>query len=55
MASAAAALLERCDGTRDLETVVEIIPAPHRAAAAQCVRELAEAGLLHPLPQTVAP
>ena len=33
LSPAAAALLERCDGTRDLESVVEIIPAPHRAAA----------------------
>lgn len=53
LSPAAAELLLRCDGSRDLEAVVEIIPAPHRAAAAQCVRDLAEAGLLHPLPQTV--
>lgn len=54
LSPAAAALLERCDGARDLEAVVEIIPAPHRAAAVQCVRDLAEAGLLHPMPEAVA-
>jgi hypothetical protein len=38
-------LLERCDGTRTLEQVVEIIPAPHRPDAARCVEDMATAGL----------
>jgi hypothetical protein len=44
--TAAALLLERCDGTRTLEQIVEIIPAPHRREAARCVEQLASAGLL---------
>jgi radical SAM superfamily enzyme YgiQ (UPF0313 family) len=43
---AAAMLLERCDGSRTLEQVVEIIPASAREDAARCVRELATAGLI---------
>jgi hypothetical protein len=39
-------LLERCDGTRTLEQIVEIVPAPHRADAARCVEAMAGAGLL---------
>ena len=35
-----------------LEEVVEPIPLPHREAAEQCVRELASAGLIHPLTET---
>jgi hypothetical protein len=42
---AAAMLLERCDGTRTLEQVVEIIPVPHRPDAARCVADMATAGL----------
>ncbi|MCC6407389.1 MAG: radical SAM protein [Planctomycetes bacterium] len=41
-----AELLERCDGKRTVEQVVEIVPEPHRDAALACVRELAEAGML---------
>ena len=43
---AAAALLERCDGSRTVEEVIEIIPAPHRADAERCLVEMAGAGLL---------
>ncbi|MCC6407387.1 MAG: hypothetical protein IT453_09485 [Planctomycetes bacterium] len=42
----AAELLERCDGKRTVEQVVELVPEPHRDAALACVRELAEAGML---------
>ena len=51
LSPAAAQLLQRCDGRRTLEEVVETVPAPHREAAAQCVRDLAAAGLLHPMPE----
>ncbi len=51
LSPAAAELLARCDGTRTLEAVVELIPHPHREAAALCVRELASAGLIEPLPE----
>lgn len=44
--AAAAMLLERCDGTRTLEQIVEIVPAPHRADAARCVHDLARGGWL---------
>lgn len=43
---AAAMLLERCDGSRTVEQVVEIVPAPHRADARRCLDELSGAGLL---------
>jgi radical SAM superfamily enzyme YgiQ (UPF0313 family) len=43
---AAAALLARCDGTRSVEEVIEIIPAPHKADAERCLVEMAGAGLL---------
>ncbi len=41
---AAAALLERCDGTRTLEQVIEIVPHSVREDALQCVRDLAAHG-----------
>ena len=41
---AAAALLERCDGTRTLEQVVEIVPQPVREEALRCVQDLATHG-----------
>jgi radical SAM superfamily enzyme YgiQ (UPF0313 family) len=41
---AAAALLERCDGTRTLEQVIEIVPFTVREEALRCVRELADHG-----------
>lgn len=41
-----AELLSRCDGTRTVEQVVELVPQPHRDAALACVRELAQAGML---------
>lgn len=53
LSPAAADLLLRCDGERTLEEVIEPVPVPHREAAEQCVRELAAAGLIHPLPETV--
>ncbi len=43
---AAAELLGRCDGTRTLEQVVEVVPAPHRADALRCLHDMAGAGLL---------
>jgi len=43
---AAAELLERCDGTRTLDQVVEVFPAEHRDEAKSCVHEIARAGLL---------
>ncbi|MFT5289429.1 MAG: anaerobic magnesium-protoporphyrin IX monomethyl ester cyclase [Planctomycetota bacterium] len=46
LSQAAYALLERCDGTRDADAVVEIIPEAHRAAAAGFLLELARSGLL---------
>jgi hypothetical protein len=48
---AAAALLERCDGSRTVEEVIEIIPAPHRADAERCLVEMAGAGLLDHEPE----
>ncbi|MCE9594354.1 MAG: B12-binding domain-containing radical SAM protein [Planctomycetes bacterium] len=41
-----AELLDRCDGARTLEQVVEVVPQPHRDAALACVREMAQAGML---------
>ncbi len=46
LSRAAHALLERCDGTRDADAVVEIIPEAHRAEATGFLRELARSGLL---------
>jgi hypothetical protein len=43
---AAAMLLERCDGARTVEQVVEIVPAPYREGARRCIEELATAGLI---------
>lgn len=43
---AVAELLDRCDGTRTTEQVVEIVPLPHRADAERCLAELAGHGLL---------
>ncbi len=48
LSPAAAELLERCDGVRTLEQVVELVPVPHRAAALDCVMELARAGIVTP-------
>jgi hypothetical protein len=42
----AAEVLERCNGSRTLQQVVEIFPEPVRADAERCVREIARAGLL---------
>ncbi len=53
LSPAAAELLERCDGVRTLEQVVELVPAAHRPAARDCVAELARAGMLSPLPMEV--
>lgn len=54
LSPAAALLLERCDGSRSIEEVVEIIPQPARDAATRCIHELAEAGLLEALPSLVS-
>ena len=53
LSPAAAELLARCDGRRGLDEVLAPIPAPHRAAARQCLTELAAAGLITPLPEEV--
>jgi len=45
----AALVLERCDGERTHEEVLEIFPADARAAAASCLSELAGAGLINRL------
>lgn len=50
---AAAQLLERCDGSLSVEEIVEIVPAPHRANARQCLVELSGAGLLEPISEEV--
>jgi radical SAM superfamily enzyme YgiQ (UPF0313 family) len=50
LSPAAALLLERCDGTRSLDQVLEPIPAGARDDAARCVRELTTLGLLEPTP-----
>jgi len=54
LSPAAAELLLRCDGARSVEALVEPIPLPHRAAAVQCLQELAAAGLITPLSQEVS-
>ena len=41
-----AMLLERCDGSRTHEEVVEVVPAAHQGAARRCLADLAAAGLL---------
>ena len=46
LSPAAAEVLERCDGSRTVQEVVEIFPEPVRADAERCVREIARAGLL---------
>ncbi len=59
LSPAAALLLERCDGARSLEEVVEVVPAAARADARRAVHELSGAGLLEPLavpvPEEVRP
>jgi radical SAM superfamily enzyme YgiQ (UPF0313 family) len=45
---AVAMLLERCDGERTAEQVVEVVPAPHRADALACLEQLSTEGLLEP-------
>ena len=55
LSPAAAMVLERCDGERTHEEVLEIFPAAARPAAAACLAELAGAGLIerqHPLGAT---
>jgi len=42
--AAAAMLLERCDGTRTVEQIVEIVPQPARADALRCVEQLSQSG-----------
>ena len=46
LSAAAAMLLARCDGSRTIEEIVEVVPEPVRENAARCVTELAGAGLL---------
>lgn len=42
--AAAAMLLSRCDGTRTLEQVIEIVPQPAREDARRCVEQLSQSG-----------
>jgi hypothetical protein len=51
LSPAAAELLVRCDGSRTLEEVVELVPAEHRPDAERCVLEIARAGLFDPEPR----
>ena len=51
LSPAAAQLLTRCDGTRSLEQVVELVPEPHREQALDCIIELSTLGLIEPLPE----
>jgi len=44
-------LLERCDGSRTTEGVVEIFPAPSHAEARACLEEMAGAGLFESRPR----
>jgi hypothetical protein len=46
LSPAAALLLERCDGARSLDQILEPIPPEARDDAERCVRELAALGLL---------
>ena len=50
LSPAAYALFQRCDGSRDPQRVVEIIPEPHRAAAREFLVELTRSGLLSESP-----
>jgi hypothetical protein len=54
LSPAAAELLASCDGRRSLDAVLEPIPAPHRDAALACLRQLAAANLITPLPEEVS-
>ena len=51
----AAMLLARCDGTRSLEEILEVVPARARREARDCVLDLAELGLLDRHPAETAP
>ena len=48
LSPAAALLLERCDGSRSIAEIVQLIPAEARADAERCVHEMAKRGLLDP-------
>ncbi len=48
LSPAAAELFVRCDGSRTLEEVIEIVPEPYRPDAERCVLEIARAGLFDP-------
>ncbi len=54
LSPAAAELLASCDGRRSLDAVLAPIPAPHRDAALDCLRQLAAANLITPLPEEVS-
>jgi radical SAM superfamily enzyme YgiQ (UPF0313 family) len=49
LSPAAAELLARCDGTRTVEQVVELVPHAHRGEALACVQGLARAGMISPI------
>ena len=42
----AAMLLDRCDGERSIEEIVEVVPTPHRKEARICLHDIARYGLL---------
>jgi hypothetical protein len=46
LSPAAAMLLDRCDGSRSLDQVLEPVPRAARPDAERCVREMADLGLL---------
>jgi len=46
LSPAAAQVLDRCDGSRTLNEIIEVFPEPYRDAAQQCVKDIALAGLL---------
>ena len=48
LSPAAAELLLRCDGSRTVEEVVELVPAEYRSDAERCVHEIARSGLFDP-------
>ena len=53
LSPAAAHLLERCDGVRQIEEIVAFVPPPSRPAAERCVRELRANGLFEPAAEEI--
>jgi hypothetical protein len=42
--AAAAFLLERCDGARTVEQIVEVVPQPAQELARRCIEQLSQSG-----------